>query len=202
MPTPRAFALRIERALASRYFFLAILRVVAIEKARVDLDRQAATVGDVEHPILVLFELLLGRPAAERGRDVEVADDVRRQLLEVVEQLGDVEFPQLVGADDLVELGELLVVERPEPIGALFRMVNRNEMHRADDPVGAHRVDDVLRVGPGARIVVDLGADRESHAAPQSFGNDRRVRDVHAGRLGGTEQVAGLRRVSARAAPY
>ena len=63
----------------------------------------------------------------------------------------------------------------------------------ADDAVGTHRVDDVLRVGPRARIVVDLGADREAHAAPQPFGDDRRVRDVDAGGFGRAVQIAGMR---------
>ena len=51
-----------QRALASRYFFFAVVRVVAIEKARVDLDGQAAPMRYVEHAIFVLFELLLRGP--------------------------------------------------------------------------------------------------------------------------------------------
>ena len=65
-------------------------------------------------------------------------------------------------------------------------------MNRADDAVGSHRLDDILRVGARARIVIDLGPDREAHAAPQAFRNDRRVRDVDAGGFGGSEKVAGL----------
>ena len=99
-------------------------------------------------------------------------DDVRRQLLDVVEELGGVELPQFLGADELVESRELVVVEGPRPVGAFLRMVDRDEVDGADDAVGPHRVDDVLRVGPRARIVVDLGADREAHAAPQTLGDD------------------------------
>ena len=58
--------------------------------------------------------------------------------------------------------------------------------------VGAHRVDDVLRVGPRARIVVDLGADRIAHPAPQALADDRGVRHVDAGGLGGAVEVARL----------
>ncbi len=70
-------------------------------------------------------------------------------------------------------------------------MVDREEVDRADHAVGTHRIDDVLRVGPAARVVVDLGADREAHAAAQPFGDDGRVRHVDAGRLGRAVEVAG-----------
>ena len=60
-------------------------------------------------------------------------------------------------------------------------------------PVGTHRVDDVLCVGTGARIVVDLGADRVAHPAAQAFGDDLRVADVDVRGLRGAVEVAGLR---------
>ena len=72
-------------------------------------------------------------------------------------------------------------------------MLDRDEVDRADQAVGPHRVDDVLRVGPGARIVVDLGADRVAHPAAQPFGDDLRVPDVDVGGLGRAVEVAGLR---------
>ncbi len=65
-------------------------------------------------------------------------------------------------------------------------------MHGADHPVGPHRVDDVLRVRAGARIVVDLGADGEAHAAAQPLRNDRRMRNVDARGFCGAVQVAGF----------
>ncbi len=72
-------------------------------------------------------------------------------------------------------------------------MVDRQEMDRADDRIGAHRVDDVLGVGPVARVVVDLRTDRVAHAPAQAFRHDGGVLHVDAGRLGGAVQVAGVR---------
>jgi hypothetical protein len=70
-------------------------------------------VSDVEQPILVLFELLMRRPTAKRRRNVKVTHDMGGELLEILEQLGYVELPKLVGANDLVEPAELLIIERP-----------------------------------------------------------------------------------------
>ena len=41
-----------------------------------------------------------------------------------------------------------------------------------------------VRVGTAARIVVDLGADREAHAAAETLAHDARVLAIDAGRLG------------------
>ena len=167
-------------------------RVFAIEKSSADFDRQTARVAEREQAVLVLIEPLLNRPAARvRGR-VEVPDDVRRELLQVVEQLGHVEFPQFVGPDHVVQMLELRVVERPGPVRALLGMVDRDEVHRADQTVGPHRFDDILCVRPGARIVIDLGPDREAHAAAQRLGNGGGVPAVDARGFGGSEDVAGV----------
>ncbi len=173
-------------------FFLAIVGCVAVQEPRVDLDGEAAAVGNVEHAILILVELLLSGPSAERGRGVEVPDDVGRKSLEVVDELRNVQFPELLRAHDLVERRELLVVEGPQPIRTLLRMLDRDEVHRPDDAVGPHRVDNVLCVRPRTRIVVHLRPDREAHTAPQPLRNEAGVSDVNAGRLGGAEQIAGL----------
>ena len=114
------------------------------------------------------------------------------QFLEVVDQLGHVEFPKLVSADHFVELAELLIIEGPEPIGAFLGMLDRDEVHRPDDSIRAHRVDDVLRIGTRAGIVIHFGTDRKAHTAAQPLGHDGRVGQVDARRLGGAEQVAGL----------
>ena len=71
-------------------------------------------------------------------------------------------------------------------------MVDRQEVDRADQAVGPHRVDDVLRVGSGARVVVDLGADREAHAPAQALGDDGRVAELDAGGFGRAVEVARL----------
>ena len=65
-------------------------------------------------------------------------------------------------------------------------------MHGANHAVGPHGIDDILCVGSGARIVVDLRADRKPHALAHAFGDDRGVRDVDAGRFGRTVQIAGF----------
>ena len=129
---------------------------------------------------------------AEDRRYVEVPDDVAGEPLECVEQHAHVELPRLIGADVFVERRELRVIEGPVPIGPVHRMVDRDEVHRSDQPVGAHCLDDVLGIGPGARIVVDLGADRVAHSAPQAFRDHLGVPDVDVGRLGSTVEVAGL----------
>ncbi len=71
-------------------------------------------------------------------------------------------------------------------------MFDRQEVDRADEPVGAHRVHDVLRIGPRAGVVVDLGADDEAHPAAQPLGDDGRVGQVDAGGLGRAVEVARL----------
>ena len=87
---------------------------------------------------------------------------------------------------------ELGIVERPIPVRSVYRMVDRQEVYRPDHAVGLHRIDDVLRIGPRARIVIDLGADRVAHPAPQTFRDDRSVADLDAGGLGSAVEVAGL----------
>ncbi len=172
---------------------LLLVRVVAIEKARVELDRHPALAGGREHPIFVLLELRRIGPRADDGRDVEVADDVAGEPFDRVDQRAHVELPQLIGADRLEVFLELGVVERPGPVLAVDRMRDRDEVHRPDHRVGTHRVDDVLRVGTRARIVVDLGPDRVAHPAPQPFADDGGMANLDARRLGGPVQVAGLR---------
>ena len=166
--------------------------MVAVEEARVDLDGNASLMADIEQAILVVLERLLGRPSPERRRNVEVPGDVRRQFLEIVEQLGGVEFPERLGANRFVKVDELLTVKGPRPVGPFFRMLDRNEMHRADNSVGAQCVNDILCVGARARIVIHLSADRKSHAPAQPLRDDRGVRRVDAGRFGRTDQVARL----------
>ncbi len=166
-------------------------RVVAIEEARVDLDGHAARRGRVEHLILVALEGRFLGPVAEDRRDVEVADDVPGQPFDRVEQGRHVEFPRALDADVIEERDELRIVERPVVVRALGRMFDRDEVDRADQAVGTHRVDDVLRVGAAARVVVDLGADRVAHAAAQPLGDHRRVPDLDPGRLGRAVEVAG-----------
>ncbi len=77
--------------------------------------------------------------------------------------------------------------------GPCDRMIDGQEVHRADHAVGLHRIDDVLRVGPRARVVIDLGADRIAHPAPQPFRDDRGVADLDAGGFGRAVEIAGLR---------
>ena len=183
---PQQAAVRVEIAP------LLFIGMVAIEKARVELDRQALAFGDIEHLVFVAFERRVVGPVAEDRRDVEVADDVAGQPLEGVEQHAHVELPGLFGADLVVEPGKFGIIERPIPVGAVDGVLDRDEMDRADEAVGPHRIDDVLGVGPCARIVVDLGADREAHAAAQAFRDDLGVHDVDVGGLGGAVQIAGL----------
>ena len=74
----------------------------------------------------------------------------------------------------------------------MHRVGDRDEVHRANDGVRPHRVDDVLRVGSRARVVVDLGSDRVAHPAAQPFAHDGRVADVDVRRLGCAVEIAGL----------
>ena len=97
-----------------------------------------------------------------------------------------------------MERGKLVVVECPRPVGTLFGVLDGNEAHRTDEAVGTHGIDDVLRVGPGAWIVVDLRADRKPHAAAQRVRNDVRVRHVDPGGFGRAVKVAGCASLSAR----
>lgn len=174
-------------------FLLLILRVVSIQEPRVDFDGHSARVCGFEHLVFVVFEMLGRGPVSERRGQVEVADHVARQLFYVVQQLGDVELPGFFGSDVLEEVRELGVVDLPRPIRAFFRVIDRNEVHRADNAVRAHRFDDVLRVRPRARVVVHLGADRKTHAATQGIGDDGSVCDVDACGFGGAVEIAGVR---------
>ena len=53
----------------------------------------------IDELIFVALEHRVVGPVAEDGRDVEVADDVARQLLDRIEQRRHVDFPHGFGAD-------------------------------------------------------------------------------------------------------
>ncbi len=166
---------------------------MAIEKARIQFDRHPASGAGIDQLVFILIEFGVFGPIAEFRRDVKMPDDVPGKFLDRFEQRRHVELPDFLGSDVSIELLELGVVERPLITGAQLGMLDRQEVHRANHRVRAHRVDDVLRVGTAARVVVDLSADRVAHATTQPFGDDGGVTDLDAGRLGGAVEIAGVR---------
>ncbi len=166
--------------------------MIAIEEARVELDRHAFGFGRSDDLIFILLERCTVGPMSENRRNEEVPDDLSGLLFDRFEQRFHIKLPRALGTDVIVERDELRVVEVPIVVGTRRRMLDREKVHRADHRVGAHRVNDVLCVRAAARIVVELGADREVHPAAQTVGDDGRVRDLDAGGLGCPIEVAGL----------
>ena len=163
----------------------------AVEVARVDLDRDAAREARLDQLIFVGRKNFVAGPVPELRGNVEVADDLARQLVDRVEQRRHVQFPGFLDPDDVEDVLELGVVERPLPARPVVGVIDRQKVHGANHSVGLHRVDDILRVRPAARVVVDLGADRVVHPLAQPLGNDRGVAQLDTGRLGGAVEVAG-----------
>ena len=171
---------------------LLVLAMVAIQEAGIELDGHSARFARVEQGVFVAVEGCIVRPMSEQRRNVEVAHDIARQPLDRVEQRRHIQLPGARRTDELENTAELGVVERPIPVRSMYRMVDRQKVYRPDHAVGLHRIDDILSIGPRARIIIDLGADRVAHPAPQAVRDDRSVADLDAGGLGSAVEVAGL----------
>jgi hypothetical protein len=146
--------------------------------------------GKIEETILVFFQRFLVGPMTETRRAIEVPNHMSRQFFDVLEQPGGIEFPRALDADVLEEVRKLRIVVGPHKVGPLLRMVDRQEMDRADDSVRSHRVDDVLRVRSRARVVIDLGTDRKAHTTSQAFADHGGVSYVNTGSLRCSVEIA------------
>ncbi len=102
-----------------------IAHIVFVEVTRVDLDGHAAFRAGVDQFVFIALEHGIVGPVAELRGNVEVPDDVAGLLLDRIEERLHVDLPRAFGADDVEEIFEFRVVERPHPVFAVLRVRDR-----------------------------------------------------------------------------